>query len=44
MGIRKPEVLEIARKTYAINEFGMVTCYLLIGEERGLLIDCGTGM
>ncbi|MBQ6451954.1 MAG: MBL fold metallo-hydrolase [Solobacterium sp.] len=44
MGISKPEVLEIARNTYAINEFGMATCFLLAGTERGLLIDTGCGM
>ena len=44
MGVSKPEVLEIARNTYAINEFGMATCFLLVGSERGLLIDTGCGM
>ena len=44
MGISKPLVFEIAENTYAINEFGMVTCYMLVGKQRGLLIDCGTGM
>ena len=44
MGISKPLVLEVARKTYAINEFGMATCFLLVGSERGLLIDTGCGM
>ena len=32
MGISKPLVLEVARKTYAINEFGMATCFLLVGS------------
>ena len=44
MGIKKPLVLEVAHRTYAINEFGMVTCFLLWGTERGLLIDTGCGM
>ena len=44
MGIKTPIVSEIAYKTYAINEFGMATCYLLVGAERGLLIDTGCGM
>ena len=44
MGISKPIVSEIAYRTYAINEFGMATCFLLIGSERGLLIDTGCGM
>ena len=44
MGIKKPLVLEVAHRTYAINEFGMATCFLLWGTERGLLIDTGCGM
>lgn len=44
MGISKPIVLEIAHRTYAINEFGMATCFVLYGEERGLVIDAGCGM
>jgi Zn-dependent hydrolases, including glyoxylases len=44
MGYNKPVVSEIAYKTYAINEFGMATCFLVAGEERGLLIDTGCGM
>ena len=44
MGISKPLVFEIANKTYAINEFGMATAFMLIGEKRGLLIDAGCGM
>ena len=44
MGISKPIVSEIAYHTYAINEFGMATCYMLVGMERGLLIDTGCGM
>lgn len=44
MGISKPLVLEIAHRTYAINEFGMAAAFMLIGEERGLLIDTGCGM
>ena len=44
MGISRPIVSEIAYRTYAINEFGMATCFLLEGTERGLLIDTGCGM
>ncbi len=44
MGISKPIVCEIARDTLAINEYGMATCFLLWGTERGLLIDTGCGM
>ena len=43
MGMKKPFVLEIAKNTYAINEFGLVTMYLLVGEESALLIDTGCG-
>ena len=44
MGYRKPVISEIAYHTYAINEFGMATCFLLLGNEKGLLIDTGCGM
>ena len=39
MGLKRPLVAEIAHNTYLINEFGMASCYLLVGTERGLLID-----
>ncbi|MCC8102830.1 MAG: MBL fold metallo-hydrolase [Clostridiales bacterium] len=38
-----PIIYEIADHTYQINEFGMVNFYVLVGEERGLVIDCGCG-
>ena len=44
MGISRPIVSEIAYRIYAINEFGMATCFLLEGTERVLLIDTGCGM
>lgn len=44
MGISKPIVSEIAYRTYAINEFGMATAFILWGNERGLAIDAGCGM
>ena len=44
MGISKPIVSEIAYRTLAINEFGMATCYLVWGDDRGILIDAGCGM
>ncbi len=44
MGLKRPLVAEIAHNTYLINEFGMASCYLLLGTERGLLIDTGCGM
>ncbi|MDO4521351.1 MAG: MBL fold metallo-hydrolase, partial [Erysipelotrichaceae bacterium] len=43
MSIKKPFVIEIAKNTYCINEFGMDAMYLVIGKERALLIDTGTG-
>ena len=44
MGFCRPVVSEIAYKTYALNEFGMATCFMLVGRTRGLLIDTGCGM
>lgn len=44
MGISKPIVCEIAKDTFAINEFGMATCFLLMGREKGLVFDAGCGM
>lgn len=41
MNIDYPIIYEIAHKTYAINEFGMITFFVLVGRERGLVIDCG---
>lgn len=38
------QVCEIARDTYVINEAGMAAMFLVIGEERALLIDTGVGM
>lgn len=34
---------KIADKTYRIDENGVANCYLLIGEEKALLIDTGCG-
>ncbi|MCR5796110.1 MAG: MBL fold metallo-hydrolase [Solobacterium sp.] len=44
MGMKSPFICEIAKNTYAVNEFGMDAIYLCIGSERALLIDTGTGM
>lgn len=41
--ISKPAVVEIANRTWLINEFGMDTVYLLEGDSKALLIDTGTG-
>lgn len=38
-----PIIYEIANHTYQINEFGMANFYVLVGKERGLVIDCGCG-
>lgn len=38
-----PIIYEIADRTYQVNEFGMANFYVLVGEERGLVIDCGCG-
>jgi glyoxylase-like metal-dependent hydrolase (beta-lactamase superfamily II) len=41
--ITRPMILEIAYNTDFINEFGMDAQYLLVGSNRALLIDTGTG-
>ena len=42
--IKEPMVMEIAKNTFAINEFGLSACYFLVGEERALLIDTACGL
>lgn len=37
-------VQKIAEDTYKISDFGIANCYLLVGEEKALLIDCGLGI
>lgn len=44
MSIREPIVAEIANKIYCINEFGLDSMFLIVGAERALLIDTGTGL
>ncbi|MBQ5996134.1 MAG: MBL fold metallo-hydrolase [Clostridia bacterium] len=34
---------EISKGVYLINEYDGVNCYLVLGSEKALLIDCGTG-
>ena len=41
--ITRPMIVEIAKNTYFINEFGMNSMYVLVGEESALVIDAGTG-
>ncbi len=41
--ITRPIVVEIAKDTYFINEFGMDAQYLVVGEKRALAIDTGSG-
>ena len=42
MAISHPIVAEIARGVYCINEFGMDSLFLIVGDSRALLIDTGT--
>lgn len=43
MTINYPIIYEIAKDTYAVNEFGMTSFFILTGSLRGLVIDCGCG-
>lgn len=43
MPINTPVVIEIDRKTWLIQEYGLDCCYALLGDESGLLIDTGCG-
>lgn len=42
--MKMPGVIEIAHETYAINEYGLDAMFLLVGSEKALLIDTGTGV
>lgn len=43
MPINTPVVIEIDRKTWLIQEYGLACCYALLGSDSGLLIDTGCG-
>ena len=44
MALTGPFISEIAPNTYAINEYGIAAEFLVIGQERALLIDTGCGL
>ncbi|MCQ2481039.1 MAG: MBL fold metallo-hydrolase [Clostridia bacterium] len=37
-------ITEIAPDIYLLDEFTGTNCYLVVGSEKALLIDCGTGL
>ena len=43
MPINTPVVIEIDRRTWLIQEYGLDCCYALLGEDSGMLIDTGCG-
>jgi len=38
------DVSEIAPNVYKINEFNLTTTFLIVGKDRAVTIDCGTGV
>ncbi len=36
-------VTELKNNIYLLNEFDGTNCYLVVGKEKAMLIDCGTG-
>lgn len=40
---KKIPITEIRKNVFLINEFDGTNCYLVVGTEKALLIDCGTG-
>jgi len=40
--ITRPMIVEIAPNTYFINEYGMNSMYLIVGQTRALVVDCGS--
>ncbi len=41
--MRKLPVKKICEGVYLLDEFGGTNCYLVVGDIKALLIDCGTG-
>ena len=41
--LKNPVIYEIAYQTYAINERGMASFFVVVGSQRGLVIDTGCG-
>ncbi len=41
--ITEPVITEIGLNTYCINEFGMNSMYVLVGDTKALVIDTGSG-
>lgn len=44
MVIRKLPYYEFAQGIYEIDEFDCVSVFVIVGSERALVIDCGTGI
>ena len=44
MSMKGPFICEIAHQTYAINDYGMSSMFVLVGQNRALLIDGGVGL
>lgn len=44
MAMKGPFISEIAKDTYAVNEYGLSAMYVAVGTERALLIDTGCGL
>lgn len=38
------DVREIGEKIYRINEFNLTTMFVIVGETRALVLDCGVGV
>ena len=42
--MRKLPVTELQSGVFLLDEFSGTNCYLVVGSEKALLIDCGTGV